>query len=55
MRGIVALSVGSALVLAVSLVTTPVAWANPPTTNLPVIPSDLVTYPAFRRPPGTST
>jgi Putative Ig domain len=39
--------VGSALVLAASLVTTSVAWAAPPTTYVPVIPADLVTYPAL--------
>ncbi len=47
MRRIIAVGVGSALVLAASLVTTSVAGAAPPSTYVPVIPADLVTYPAL--------
>ena len=44
MRRFIAVGVGSALVLAASLVTTSVAGAAPPTTYIPITPADLVVY-----------
>ncbi len=48
MRRIIAAGAGFALVLAVSIVSTTFAWAGgPPATYVPVIPADLITYPAL--------